>query len=278
MARHSDTPSRRDGASDPFQSLRWSRSWSQSVDQPQDCLEQFLRHRDLLAGGSRSGFRWQSSLCRRIRDLPAGVGYRNYFPVDIRARSICSQSAVERVIKATSVEFCGFKNCNGKLRTGIRLVARTIAGAPISEAYFCASFLILMVLLHAWRSALVRCGAVLAIHCASSAHTMSGIGQNFNIRSIPLDLFTDAIPSETIFVSSITDWLNAPYSRQRRFFVRPSVYSHPVRRRGWGIMGFLKNNPKQSSRAYPILSDASVFSGSKIGDTFDSCNIAHWRD
>ena len=30
-------------------------------------------------------------------------------------------------------------------------------------------------------------------------------------------------------------------------------------RKGWGIMGFLKNNPKQSSRAYPILSDASVF-------------------
>ncbi len=42
-------------------------------------------------------------------------------------------------------------------------------------------------------------------------------------------------------------------------------------------MGFLKNNPRQSSRAYPILSDASVFPGSKIGDTFDSCNIAHWR-
>ena len=46
-------------------------------------------------------------------------------------------------------------------------------------------------------------------------------------------------------------------------------------RKGWGIMGFLKNNPMQSSRAYPILSDASGFPGSKIGDTFDSCNIAH---
>jgi hypothetical protein len=79
-----------------------------------------------------------------MRDLPAGVGYRNYFPVDIRARSTCSQSAVERVIKATSVEFSGFKNCNGKLRTGIRLVARTIAGAPISEACLCASLLILI--------------------------------------------------------------------------------------------------------------------------------------
>ena len=32
-----------------------------------------------------------------------------------------------------------------------------------------------------------------------------------------------------------------------------------LRKGGWGIMGFLKNNPKQSSRAYPILSDASVF-------------------
>jgi hypothetical protein len=115
--------------------LRWSRSWSQSVDQPQDCLEQFLRHRDLVGlEGSGSVFCWQPSLCPRIRDLPACVGYRNYFPVDIRARSTCSQSAVERAIKATSVEFCGFKNCNGKLRTGIRLVARTIAGAPISEA------------------------------------------------------------------------------------------------------------------------------------------------
>ena len=30
-------------------------------------------------------------------------------------------------------------------------------------------------------------------------------------------------------------------------------------------MGLLKNNPMQSSRAYPILSDASVFPGSKIG-------------
>ena len=44
-----------------------------------------------------------------------------------------------------------------------------------------------------------------------------------------------------------------------------------------GVMGFLKNNPVQSSRAYPILSDASVFPRSEIGDTFDSCNIAHWR-
>ena len=42
-----------------------------------------------------------------------------------------------------------------------------------------------------------------------------------------------------------------------------------------GIMGFLKNNPMQSSRAYPILSDVSGFPGSKIGDTFDSCNIGH---
>ena len=32
-------------------------------------------------------------------------------------------------------------------------------------------------------------------------------------------------------------------------------------------MGFLKNNPMQSSRAYPVLSDASGFPGSKIGDT-----------
>ena len=32
-------------------------------------------------------------------------------------------------------------------------------------------------------------------------------------------------------------------------------------RKGWGIMGFLKNNPTQSSRAYPILSDVSGFPG-----------------
>ena len=28
----------------PLQLLRWGRPWSQSVDQPQDFLEQFLRH------------------------------------------------------------------------------------------------------------------------------------------------------------------------------------------------------------------------------------------
>jgi hypothetical protein len=31
----------------PLQLLRWGWPWSQSVDQPQDFLEQFLRHRDL---------------------------------------------------------------------------------------------------------------------------------------------------------------------------------------------------------------------------------------
>jgi hypothetical protein len=31
----------------PRSVLRWSRSWPQSVDQLQDFLEQFLRHRDL---------------------------------------------------------------------------------------------------------------------------------------------------------------------------------------------------------------------------------------
>jgi hypothetical protein len=61
------------------------------------------------------------SISRKIALRPSG-GRRdgNYFPVVIRARSTCSQSAVERVIKATSVEFSGFKSCNGKLRTGIR--------------------------------------------------------------------------------------------------------------------------------------------------------------
>jgi hypothetical protein len=31
----------------PLQLLRWGWSWSQSIDQPQDLLEQFLRYRDL---------------------------------------------------------------------------------------------------------------------------------------------------------------------------------------------------------------------------------------
>jgi hypothetical protein len=64
------------------QSLRWSRSWSQSVDQPQDCLEQFLRHRDLFGlGGSGSVFCWQPSLCPSIRDHPAGVATETIFPL-----------------------------------------------------------------------------------------------------------------------------------------------------------------------------------------------------
>jgi hypothetical protein len=52
-----------------------------------------------------TGFQWQPSLGPRIRDHPAGVGYRNYFPVDTRDHSASSPSMVERVIKATSVEF-----------------------------------------------------------------------------------------------------------------------------------------------------------------------------
>ena len=57
--------------------------------------------------------------------------------------------------------------------------------------------------------------------------------------------------------------------------IRVTLSAPRFLRKGWGIMGFLKNNPRQSSQAYPILSDASGFPGSKIGDTFDSCNIAH---
>jgi len=41
------------------------------------------------------------------------------------------------------------------------------------------------------RSASVRCGAVLAIHCASSAHIASGISQSFNIRSASARLVAD---------------------------------------------------------------------------------------
>jgi hypothetical protein len=40
-----------------------------------------------------------------MADHPAGVGYRDYFPVDTRGDLACSQSMVERVIKATSIEF-----------------------------------------------------------------------------------------------------------------------------------------------------------------------------
>ena len=39
--------SRHDDASDSLQSLRWGWPWSHSIDQPQNLLEQFLRHRDL---------------------------------------------------------------------------------------------------------------------------------------------------------------------------------------------------------------------------------------
>ena len=88
--------------------------------------------------------RWKPSLCPRMRDHPVGFGYRNYFPVNwaVGHGAACSQVEVEVVIKTKSVEFShrlrnfrsGFKNCNGKPRTGIRLAARTIAGAHIREA------------------------------------------------------------------------------------------------------------------------------------------------
>ena len=43
------------------------------------------------------------------------------------------------------------------------------------------------------------------------------------------------------------------------FVARQGYYHSSPRflRRGWVIMGFLKNNPTQSSRAYAILSDAA---------------------
>ena len=49
----------------------------------------------------------QPSLRPRKRDHPAGVGYRNYFPVfnSHAHAAACSQVKVERVIKITSVEF-----------------------------------------------------------------------------------------------------------------------------------------------------------------------------
>src|SRR5665811_2010910 len=50
---------------------------------------------------------WYPSLCPRIRDHPAGFGYRNYFPVfnNHAHAAACSQVKVEVMIKTTSVEF-----------------------------------------------------------------------------------------------------------------------------------------------------------------------------
>jgi hypothetical protein len=50
--------------------------------------------------------RWKPSLCPRTRDHPVGFGHRNYLLVVKHAHgAACSQIAVERMIKTTSVEF-----------------------------------------------------------------------------------------------------------------------------------------------------------------------------
>jgi hypothetical protein len=45
-------------------------------------------------------------MCPRMRDYPAGGGYRNYFPVFNQAHAAaCSQVKIEVMIKTPSVEF-----------------------------------------------------------------------------------------------------------------------------------------------------------------------------
>jgi hypothetical protein len=80
--------------------------------------------------------RWKPFLCPRTRDHPVGFRYRKQFvAVKCGHGAACSQVTVERAIKTPSVELSlRIQNCNGKPRTGIRLVARTIAGAQIREA------------------------------------------------------------------------------------------------------------------------------------------------
>jgi hypothetical protein len=86
--------------------------------------------------------RWKPSFFPRTRDHPVGFGYRKYFAVVKHGRhgAAYSQVTVERVIKTTSVELSQriqelwIQNRNGKPRTGIRLAARTIAGAHIRKA------------------------------------------------------------------------------------------------------------------------------------------------
>jgi hypothetical protein len=73
-------------------------------------------------------------------------------PFDIRARSTCSQFAVERVIKTTLVEFSGFKNYNGNCAPAFDLWLEQM------QAHYQGSVLL--------RDIPYRCGAVLAIHCA----------------------------------------------------------------------------------------------------------------
>jgi hypothetical protein len=79
-------------------------------------------------------------LCPRIREIPAGVGYRNYSIINGRGHGeSCSQLEVEVMIIIASVAPNGSNRDerligNIRLRTGIRLAARTIAGAHRREA------------------------------------------------------------------------------------------------------------------------------------------------
>jgi hypothetical protein len=92
-----------------------------------------IREYRCLCGTESRGRLWRKpSLYPRIRDHPAGVGFRNYFPIENHAYSACSQVAIETLIHQTSA----YRGLIGTLkrRTGIRLAARTMAGAHISEA------------------------------------------------------------------------------------------------------------------------------------------------
>ena len=134
LGRHSATPSRRDGASDPFspnagaglgcspsisRKIAWNNSFGTATCWSRGIWKRILRATILVPAHTRpSGRRWLQKL----------------FSVDVRARSTCSQSAVERVIKATSVEatavgsakaFAGQRcqtHSNLPLRNGSRLL------------------------------------------------------------------------------------------------------------------------------------------------------------
>src|SRR6185369_8124604 len=48
--------------------------------------------------------RWQPSIILRTREHPAGIGFRNYFSVESRTHSTCSQVAGQTLVHQTFAE------------------------------------------------------------------------------------------------------------------------------------------------------------------------------